>query len=215
MAPKSWCTLEEASPNLLSTNERSGFLPPQPNPFFSPDSKSKPARPKLHTYLWSQLLGYPPLHSPFPLEQLKMIWTLVSLCQLLESNGCEAAASGSHSSTASRDGKQCRAVHVIQVCLHWESKVEQCWSHTRKQNVDIHSSVEWGYVCVDLRNWHQKHMCFKEIGLCVQNMLTVLGSKFNRQRNSDSVDLWVLHEHWNLIFTLILNRKSYNLRNYK
>ena len=38
IGPKSWCKLEEVSPNL-STNERSGFLPP--NPFFSPDSKSR------------------------------------------------------------------------------------------------------------------------------------------------------------------------------
>jgi hypothetical protein len=40
IGPNSWCKLEEASLNL-STNERSEFLPP--NPFLSPDSKSKPA----------------------------------------------------------------------------------------------------------------------------------------------------------------------------
>ena len=43
IGPNSCCKLDEASTNL-STNESSGFL--APGPFSSPDSKSKPARPK-------------------------------------------------------------------------------------------------------------------------------------------------------------------------
>ena len=38
---------------------------------------------------------------------------------------------------------------------------------------------EWYVIRCGFKNGHQKDMCFKELGLCVQNMPTVLNSTVN------------------------------------
>jgi hypothetical protein len=40
-------------------------------------------------------------------------------------------------------------------------------------------TFEWYVVRCESRNWHQKDMCLKEIRLCAQSALTILGSIMN------------------------------------
>jgi hypothetical protein len=37
----------------------------------------------------------------------------------------------------------------------------------------------WYVVRCGFKHWHQKDMCLKKIGLCVQDMLTILSSIVN------------------------------------
>ena len=50
----------------------------------------------------------------------------------------------------------------------------------------------WCVVRRDLKNWHQKDMCWKEIGLRVQNILAIPGSIVNKIGEGRS--LWPLKE---------------------
>ena len=57
-------------------------------------------------------------------------------------------------------------------------------------------NIEWHVVRCGYKIWHQKHMCLREIALCAQNMLIILGSIVN----IIGTPIWPLNEHVNLHF---------------
>ena len=59
---------------------------------------------------------------------------------------------------------------------------------------------EWCVVRRESKNGHQKDMCLKEIELCVQNMLTIIGSIIDM--------IGGLYDHLmsKRMFTLIMNK---------